>query len=110
MRACLDYVVSGNCGGLMKRWRWALLIFELVLFALILVLPQVDLPDLTFHGGTAPIVAKSRLSSVPVLSIVTTPVQVGLLRDIGETRSQPIRPAVDLNPHSLISLFCILLC
>jgi hypothetical protein len=110
MRACLDYGVSGNRGGLMKRWRWALLIFELVLFALILVLPQVDLPDFTFHGGTAPIVAKSRLSSVPVLSNVTTAAQVGSLRDIGETRSQPIRPAVHLNPHSLISLFCILLC
>jgi len=35
----------------MKRWQWTLLIFELVLIALILVLPQVDLPDFTFHGG-----------------------------------------------------------
>jgi hypothetical protein len=63
----------------MKSWRWALLIFELALFALILVLPQVDLPDFTFHGGTAPIVAKARLSSAPVravtalLSISTAP-------------------------------------
>ncbi len=47
----------------MTRWRWALLIFELFLIALILVLPQVDLPDYTFHGGTAPIAAKARLSS-----------------------------------------------
>ena len=47
----------------MTRWRWALLIFELLLIALILVLPQVDLPDYTFHGGTAPVAAKARLSS-----------------------------------------------
>lgn len=47
----------------MNRWRWALLIFELLLIALILVLPQVDLPDYTFHGGTAPVAAKARVSS-----------------------------------------------
>ena len=46
----------------MKRWQWALLIFELALFALILVLPQVALPEFTFHGGTAPIAVKARLS------------------------------------------------
>lgn len=51
----------------MKPWRWALLIFELFLFALILVLPQVDLPDFAFHRDSAPIVAKSKLSSAPVL-------------------------------------------
>src|ERR1700716_2115700 len=51
-----------HSGFLMKRWQWALLIFELALFALILVLPQVALPEFTFQGGTAPIVAKARLS------------------------------------------------
>ena len=35
----------------MKRWQIAILIFELALFAAILVLPQVALPDFTFHGG-----------------------------------------------------------
>ena len=55
---------------LMARWRWALLIFELLLIALILVLPQVDLPDYTFHGGTAPIAAKARVSSAPSSSSV----------------------------------------
>jgi hypothetical protein len=47
----------------MTRWRWALLLFELFLIALILVLPQVDLPDFTFHGGNAPVAAKARVSS-----------------------------------------------
>jgi hypothetical protein len=54
----------------MKRWQWVLLIFELALFAAILILPQVDLPDFTFHGGTAPVAAKARLSSVPIRSLV----------------------------------------
>ena len=57
----------------MKRWRFALLIWELFLFALILVLPQVDLPDFTFPGGTAPIVAKAKLSSPPTLTDLPAP-------------------------------------
>lgn len=94
----------------MKWWRWSLLIFELCLFALILVLPQVDLPDFTFHGGTAPVVAKSRLSSPPVLSSVSTPVQSRLPQHVGEIRNQPVRPAVRLKPNALLSLLCTFLC
>ncbi len=45
----------------MKRWQLLILIFELVLFAAILVLPQVALPDLAFHEGTAPVAAHSRV-------------------------------------------------
>ena len=96
--------------GGMKWWRWVLLVFELFLFVLILVLPQVDLPDFTFHSGTAPIVAKSTLSSAPVLSIVTTPVQSWPPRHIRAIRNQPVRPSVHLDCHSLLSLLCILLC
>ena len=55
-----------------RTWRRNLLSFELVLFVLILVLKQVDLPDFTLHGGTAPIFARSRLSSLPVLSVSIT--------------------------------------
>jgi hypothetical protein len=45
----------------MKRWQLLVLIFELALFAAILVLPQVALPDFTFHDGTAPVAAHSRI-------------------------------------------------
>lgn len=94
----------------MERWRWALLIFELFLFALILVLPQVDLPDFTFHRGTAPIVAKASGSFVAILCIVSIATKAPSLRHTEETRGQLIRPAIRLNAHSLLSLFCILLC
>jgi hypothetical protein len=93
----------------MSRWRWTLLIFELFLFALILVLPQVDLPDFTFHGGTAPIVAKARLS-VPILPTVRIPV---LIRPViavahwaGDSQNSRLAP----DTHSLLSLFCTLIC
>src|SRR5467141_2739199 len=50
----------------MTRWRLVVLILELALFAIILILPQVDLPDFTFCGGTAPVAARARLSSSSV--------------------------------------------
>ena len=94
----------------MKLWRWALLTFELFLFTLILVLPDVDLPDFTFHGGTAPIVAKSKVSSPPLLSSITAPGQSRLPQALRETRNQPVRHAIPLKPHTLLSLLCTLLC
>lgn len=102
-------VVSEKVGFFMRPWRWALLSFELFLIVLIFVLPQVDLPDFTFHRGSAPVLAKSRLSSAPVLAVVTAPLQSPLPRHIGEIQSQPIRPAVP-TAHFLLSLFCTLLC
>lgn len=50
----------------MTHWRWAVLIFELFLFALILVLPQVDLPDTAFRDGHTPVMAKLQVNSPPV--------------------------------------------
>jgi len=94
----------------MRRWRWTLLIFELCLFALILILPQVDLPDFALRGGAAPVLAKSQLSSAPVLSTVAAPVQVVLPQHVVEIRNRPIGHAVYLKPSSLLSLLCTLLC
>ena len=50
-----------SSGIFMKRWRLALLIFELALFAVILVLPQVALPAFAFHGGNSPVAAQARV-------------------------------------------------
>ncbi len=57
----------------MTAWRWVVLISELFLFALILVLPQVDLPDTTFRDGAAPVVARMQLTAPP-----TMPASVGM--------------------------------
>jgi len=54
----------------MKRWQLLILIFELALFAAILVLPQVALPVFAFHEGTAPVAAHARVCDpVPATSI-----------------------------------------
>ena len=93
----------------MSRCRFALLIFELFLFALILVLPQVDLPDFTFPGGTAPVVAKSRLSP-PAVSIPLAPVQALSLGHIRQTGSDSRGATVHVKSNSPVSVDCILRC
>jgi len=94
----------------MKRWQWALLIFELVLFALILVLPQVELPEFTFHGGTAPIAAKARLSVTRVhpAAVIQLPMSIPgrILETLAETR-MVLLPA---RQETRLSLLCTLIC
>lgn len=105
-----DYALSRRGRGSMKRWRYALLIFELFLFALILILPQVDLPDFTFPGDSAPIVAKARLCSRPAFSLTRATIQLRaapVTREIGKSL---ILPAVNLNPLSAVTLNCSLRC
>lgn len=94
----------------MKRWQLAILIFELALFAVILVLPQVALPDFTFHGGTAPVAAHSRLCNpAPAAAIAVAPQILGfepIARVGGEFLDVPAPPAV----HSRLSRLCVLIC
>ena len=94
----------------MKRWQWALLIFELALFALILVLPQVELPEFTVHGGTAPIAAKARLSLNRVQAAVFAPlprlIPGRVLEALADTREITHLPGWDAR----LSLLCILIC
>lgn len=93
----------------MSRWKWILLIFELALVLAILVLPQVELPDFTFHGGTSPVVTKARLSNPPLQPVVNAPVR----RDfptVTETSLNQIVlvPVTHAEPPLLLS--CALLC
>jgi hypothetical protein len=94
----------------MKRWRWVVLIFELLLFAVVLVLPQVDLPDFAFHRDSAPIVVKSKVSSAPVLANIAIPLQAEPPQAIGSVREQQIESLSASAIHSLLSLLCTLLC
>jgi hypothetical protein len=94
----------------MKRWQFSILIFELVLFAVILVLPQVALPDFTFHDGTAPVTAHSRLCDRgPATAIAVTPQVLPaepVARVGGDIPDAPAPPAV----HSRLSRLCVLIC
>jgi hypothetical protein len=95
----------------MTRWRWAFLIFELFLIALILVLPQVDLPDFTFHSGTAPVAAKARLSSASTGAGVTiTPARVSLPSHLLEIQVDAGTLPASSGAKILLALLCTFLC
>ena len=95
----------------MKRWQWVILIFELVLFAVILILPQVSLPDFAFHGGTAPVLIKARYSpaplQAPILALALAPALLIVLREI--CFDDASRPAPLPSSTRLASL-CTFLC
>ena len=94
----------------MNRWQVLILIFELTLFAAILVLPQVALPDFAFHEGSAPVAARARVCGpAPGTAIAIAPhilpaepiLQVG-----GEAPDVLAPPAL----HSRLSRLCVLIC
>lgn len=91
------------------RWQRALLFFELFLFALILVLPQVDLPEFTFRRGTAPVVARAQMSSPPMPAELAALVLHLTLPAIGKLEPQS-GPMAARNTQSLLALLCTLLC
>jgi len=86
------------------------LLLELALLALILILPQVDLPDFTFHGGTAPVAVKARSTSAPSRSATPAVTQAWsplLAWHTGfEAATETIRP----SSHTQLSLLCTLIC
>jgi hypothetical protein len=93
----------------MKRWQFSILIFELALFAIILVLPQVALPDFTFHDGTAPVAAHSRVCDhAPATAIAVAP-QILSSRPTHVSGEIPEVPA-PLAVHSRLSRLCVLIC
>ena len=94
----------------MKQWKWFLLIFELALFAVILILPQVDLPDFAFHGGTAPISAKARASVRPTVTPVIAAANGWLPAHVLETRLEAVRSLASIGSGGRLSLLCTLIC
>lgn len=93
----------------LKRWQWMLLLFELVLFAVILILPQVDLPDFTFHKGTAPVAVHAQACSPPVRTVsrIVVPVLPALKTESrAELRNVLSPPSLDYRLSSLCTLIC----
>jgi hypothetical protein len=94
----------------MRRWQVSILIFELVLFAAILVLPQVALPAFTCHGGTAPAAAHARVSDPATRIAIAVAPQILLSKST--TRMRREIPDVSAPPavHSRLARLCVLIC
>src|SRR5256885_17130497 len=94
----------------MKRWQWVLLIVELALFAVILILPQVELPDFTFHGGTAPISAKARTAVRPAAVTAASSSQSWVPAEFLGRTHDFAQAIVSCGSDSRLSRLCTLLC
>jgi hypothetical protein len=86
----------------------AILAGTLVVIALILVLPQVDLLDTAFHRGNSPIAARARLTSAPLLAVVTPVARAdgGISFDRNDRALPPVPGAADVASSLLCSFRC----
>jgi hypothetical protein len=83
---------------------------ELFLFALILVLPQVDLPDFTFRDGGAPASAHVQWTSPPAGPVSIVGSSARLLLELRQALPTFGSFAPPLQPSERRSLLCALLC
>jgi hypothetical protein len=95
----------------MKHWRWTILICELALFALILILPQVALPDFTARGGISPEAVQTRWFSSPPGPAIALVLQT-TFAGIGEEklRNHIFDIYFSSPSSSRLSLLCTLIC
>jgi hypothetical protein len=79
----------------------ATLLGMLFLVFLILVLPDVDLPDAAFHGGTAPVTLHARAVTPPSLLTVAAFITISFPT---QTTVDPSVRTTSVNPISVDSL------
>ena len=68
-----------------RRAERLILMVALLAIVLVLVLPQVDLPDVVLHRGGAPVVAQARAYSAPTLLSLRIPVRSSLAAAVSES-------------------------
>jgi hypothetical protein len=87
----------------------AILVSMMVLFVLILVLPQVDLLDTAFHRDSAPTAIKARSISAPVFAVVNAALPVSPVgSSFAGSSNKLLLPASDST--KVASLLCIFRC
>ncbi|HKW26128.1 MAG TPA: hypothetical protein VJN48_10120 [Terriglobales bacterium] len=101
----------------MRRFRWAILIGELVLLALALAAPRMDLPQTAFNEADTPV---NQATSVVVLgcrsaltglrAAASTPSAGHRIRHTHPAVAADLQPQQSLRSRSLLALLCALLC
>src|SRR5579864_5387508 len=101
----------------MRRFRWAILIGELILLALALAVPRVDMPQTSFDEADAPINqatvivvlgCRSALGELQAAARATTSLAEGSVSHSAVALN--LHSSNSPRPHSLLSLLCTLLC
>jgi|SRR5271163_30340 hypothetical protein len=90
----------------MKQWniKTSTLIILSIVFVfmlLIVILPDVDLPDTAFHRGTAPVVVHAQVTTAPAAATVATILQVPSAAEISRHYYEPGTLAFSPRPNSL---------
>lgn len=101
----------------MRRFRWAILIGELVLLALALAVPRIDLPQTAFNEADTPV---NQATSIVVLgcrsaltglrAAASTPSVVPRIRQAHSAIAADLQPQRPLPSRSLLALLCAFLC
>ncbi len=101
----------------MRHFRWAILIGELVLLALALAVPRMDLPQTAFNEADTPV---NQATSVVVLGCrsaltgvrvaASAPAIVSRIRHSHPAFATDLEPQQPLPSRSLLALLCALLC
>ena len=94
----------------MARWKWVLLIFELILFTVILIHPDVDLPETGFRDGNSPVLAKLQVTTAPVMPATIPRISAGSPRPTYTAVLRDLPSREWTSPTTLRSLLCMLLC
>jgi hypothetical protein len=81
-----------------------------VIMLLIVVLPDVDLPDTAFHRGTAPILVHARATTAPATVNIATIFQLPSTEPIRRPNHEPVglnaHPDPNFRPILLRSIRC----
>jgi hypothetical protein len=77
----------------------------IILMLLIVVLPDVDLPDTAFHRGTAPVVLHAQGTAAPSVAIVDAVLQIANATVVSRPYFRSGTLAVSLSPNSRPILF-----
>jgi hypothetical protein len=80
------------------------------MLALVLVLPQIELPEFSPQSGSASPLVKLKLPSPPGLALVIIRMRSRLPRYIREAENRHANSALHSVPYSLLSVFCTLRC
>ncbi len=101
----------------MRRFRWAILMGELVLLALALAVPRMDLPQTAFdetdtpvNQATSVVVLGCRSALTGVRAAASIPSAVPRIRQAHPAIAADLGPQQPLPSRSLLALLCALLC
>ena len=109
--------VRGKTAARMRRFRWLLLIAELVMLVLVSVVPPVDLPQTAFNESdtpinqaTVPVVLSCRVT-ISGLSSATATASPAIRQRLTQTAVMlESRPPQARPSRSLLALLCSFLC